>query len=123
MNLHVVDFPLAVVRLEPSDPIPDFALKSPFFSITKTATELSLFLAEDCVPEGMDASTGWRAFHIEGTIDLGLTGVISALTMPLATKQISVFSISTHDTDYLIVPDDRLEDAIELLQRAGFQWV
>ena len=61
MNLHVVDFPLAVVRLEPSDPIPDFALKSPFFSITKTATELSLFLAEDCVPEGMDASTGWRA--------------------------------------------------------------
>lgn len=123
MKLHVLDFPLAVVRLEPTEPVPEYALQSPFFSITKTASELSLFLAEDCVPEGTDASTGWRAFHIEGTIDIGITGIISALTMPLAAKQISVFSISTHDTDYLIVPDDRLEDAIDVLRRAGYQWV
>lgn len=123
MNLHILDFPLAVVRLEPTEPIPAFALKSPFFSITKTAEELSVFLAEDCVPEGMDASRGWRAFHVDGTIDLGITGIISALTMPLAAKQISVFSISTHDTDYLIVPDARLEDAIDVLRRAGFHWV
>lgn len=123
MNLHILDFPLAVVRFDPSEAIPEFALKSPFFSITKTSTELSVFLAADCVPAGLQASTGWRAFHVDGIIDLGITGIISALTMPLAAKQISVFSISTHDTDYLIVPDDRLEDAVDVLSRAGFQWV
>jgi hypothetical protein len=123
MDLHLLDFPLAVVHLQPTDPIPDFVWQSPFYSITRTADELSLFLAADCVPEGMEASTGWRAFHVTGTIDLGIFGIISALTMPLAARQISVFSISTHDTDYLIVPEDRLEDAVELLSRAGFQWV
>ena len=119
MNLRLLDEPLAVLRLAPTDPIPDYVWSSPFFSITRTHEELSLFLAAEAIPEGVKASTGWRAMHVVGSLDFSLFGIISALTMPLAAKQISVFSISTHDTDYLIVPEDRLEDAIDVLKRNG----
>lgn len=123
MKLHVLDFELAVVRLDPNSAIPDYVLKSPFFSITRTTEELSLFAAADCIPHTIDASRNWRAFHVVGNIDFETCGIISGLTLPLAAKQISVFSISTHDTDYLIVPVDRLDDAVDVLSRAGHQFV
>lgn len=119
MQLRLLDFPLSVLRLQPEDAIPAFVWKSPFFSITRTASELSVFLASEVLPPEVGAVGGWRAFYVVGNLDMSLTGIISGLTMPLAAKQISVFSISTHDTDYLLVPADRLEDAIDVLGRAG----
>ncbi len=119
MNLHILEFPLSVLRLEPHEAIPDFVWKSPFYSITRSDSELSLFIASSVVPEGIAAVGGWRAFHVAESLDLSLSGIVSSLTMPLAAKQISVFSISTHDTDYLIVPADRLDDAMDILNRSG----
>ncbi|MFP4281653.1 MAG: ACT domain-containing protein [Opitutales bacterium] len=123
MKLHLLDFELAVLRLAPDADIPAFVWESPFYSLTRTPDELSLFLAAEVIPAGIPATAGWRAFHVVGSLDLSMFGIISALTMPLAAKQISVFSISTHDTDYLIVPADRLEDAMDVLSRAGHQFV
>jgi uncharacterized protein len=122
MRLHLLDFELGVLHFPPEAEIPAFVWSSPFYSITRTADELSLFLAADRIPEGFTASRGWRAFHVVGNLDFEVVGIISGLTMPLAAKQISVFSISTHDTDYLLVPADRLEDAMDILTRAGHRF-
>ena len=123
MRLHVLEEPLAVVRLQPETPVPQWVFQSRFFSVTKTDDELSIFCEERVVPSEVEGTGGWRAFRVAGQIAFELSGVISGLTLPLAAKQISLFSISTHDTDYLVVREDRLEDAIDVLQRTGHQFV
>ena len=123
MNLNILPYPLAVLHFSPNDPIPDFVWSSPFYSITRSDSELSVFLAADAIPASVEASTGWRAMRVAGHIDFQITGIISSLTMPLAAKQISVFSISTYETDYLVVPEDRLDDATDVLRRAGHHFV
>lgn len=90
-----------------------------FYSITRTADELSIFCDSQSVPEELDKSEGWRAFRVAGQLDLDLTGIISQLAVPLAAKQIPIFSISTHDTDYILVQEFQLEDALDVLRRAG----
>jgi hypothetical protein len=123
MKLHLLDLELGVIRLEPTDPIPDYVWDSPFYSITRTASELSLFLGADCIPASVEASREWRALHVVGSLDFEVSGIISGLTLPLAAKQISVFSISTYETDYLVVPANRVEDTMEILKSAGHQFV
>jgi hypothetical protein len=119
MRLKLLPNKLAVIRLEPDASIPGWATEGTFSSITCTDGEISIFCDSEVMPEHPDKIDGWRAFRVAGQLDLHLTGVISTLAMPLAAKQISVFSISTHDTDYMLVQEDQLEDAIDVLRRAG----
>ena len=121
MLLHLLPQSLAVTRLAPDQPIPDWAFSGTFFSVTKTEDELSIFCDAELMPDDPERSTGWRAFRVAGQLDLALAGVISQLAMPLAAKQIPIFSISTHDTDYMLVSEDRLGDAKDVLRRAGHQ--
>jgi uncharacterized protein len=123
MELEILEQPLAVVRLSPDEPLPTWVLDARFFSITRSDDELSIFCDETVVPDGLDTTCGWRAFRVAGTLDLELTGIISQLAMPLAVRQISIFSISTHDTDYMVVRQDHLDDAMAALQRAGHVFI
>ena len=70
---------------------------------------------ESVVPPDVKAVKGWRAFKVEGQLDLSMTGVISALTGPLAASGISVFSVSTYETDYLLVKSERFDEAAKIL--------
>ena len=119
MRLKVLPAPLGVVRMEPGESIPTWVWESPFLSITRTHDELSVFCEAKVIPESADATIGWRALYVAGQIPLELAGVLASLVMPLAARQISIFSISTHDTDYLLVPADRLDDAVEVLGGNG----
>jgi len=58
----------------------------------------------------------WRAFKVEGPLDFSLTGVLVSLADPLAEAQISIFAISTYDTDYLLVKDDDFKKAVKILE-------
>jgi hypothetical protein len=121
MLLSLLPQSLAVTRFEPLCDIPEWATRGAFFSITRTADELSIFCESSLVPEDEEKSEGWRAFRVAGQLDMNLTGIISQLAVPLATKQIPVFSISTHDTDYMLVQEFQLEDAMDVLRRAGHE--
>ena len=121
MLLHLLPQTLAVMRLDPDAEIPDWAWQGQFFSITRTDEEISIFCDSASMPENPAKIDGWRAFRVAGQLDLQLTGIISQLAVPLAAKQIPVFSISTHDTDYMLVRQDQLEDALDVLRRAGHQ--
>ena len=65
-------------------------------------------------------STPWRALRVAGTLDFALTGILASLTAPLAAAEISVFALSSFDTDYILVRSDSLAAAIECLQKAGY---
>jgi hypothetical protein len=119
MLLSLLAQNLAVVRLEPDCKLPAWSMQGSFYSITRTSEELSIFCDSTCVPEEVEKSDGWRAFCVAGQLDMELTGIISQLAVPLAAKQIPIFSISTHDTDYMLVQEFQLEDALDVLRRAG----
>jgi hypothetical protein len=112
---------LAVCRLAPGEAIPAWVeLRSqPLVSITATAGELSLVVPEADVPAGVQAETGWRALSVRGPLPFHLTGILASLATPLAAAGIPIFALSTYDTDWLLVADDRLPAACAALEEAG----
>lgn len=121
MQLNLLPSTLAVTRMDPGDPIPEWAKGGSFCSITITKNEMSIFCDSKLIPEGITKVDGWRAFQVAGQLDFELSGIIAQLAVPLSAKQIPIFSISTHDTDYILVGDQQLEDALDVLRRAGHQ--
>jgi hypothetical protein len=112
---------LSICRLERNAPIPEWALTGGLSSITRTRQELSVVCPQDQVPPGILKQEGWKALQVEGPLDFSLTGVLASLTAPLAREGISVFAISTYDTDYLLVKEERLEGAIQRLREEGYE--
>ncbi len=120
MNLTVLAETVAVCRLAPSEPVPDWAWKAPgFVSVTRTSEEWSVVCTEEMVPEGTVCEPGWSILKVAGPLDFSLTGILASLAGPLADAGISVFALATYDTDYLLVKSARLEDAVTVLQAAG----
>jgi uncharacterized protein len=111
---------LCICRLERNAPIPEWALTGGFSSITRTAEELSVVCPQNRVPPGIQKQDGWKALQVEGPLDFSLTGVLASLTDPLAKEGISVFAVSTYDTDYLLVKEKQLEGAIQALRGEGY---
>lgn len=119
LSLQILPETLAVSRLDPSAAVPDWAFRGTFFTVSKTTEELSIVCAQSHIPEGVKSEKNWRCFKVEGPIDFGLTGVLASLTEPLAQAEISIFAVSTFDTDYLLVKEKNFEKAIETLSRVG----
>ena len=116
LNLTVMPLSLAIARLPSSSPIPSWlANEEGFFSLTRTQDELSVVCTENRVPSNVKVEKGWRCIKIEGPLDFGLTGVLSSLLNPLAEAKISIFAISTFDTDYLMIKKEHIQKAIEIL--------
>lgn len=110
---------LAVCRLRPEAPLPVWTAGPGFASITRTDEELSIVVRRDRVPGDVVAVQGWRALKVQGPLDFALTGILAALTAPLADAGISLFAIATYDTDYVLVKEETLEAAITALTAAG----
>lgn len=121
LRLFVRKERLAVCRLSPDQKAPSWATEAEFFSLTRTPDELSIVCPGSSVPAGTVCERGWRALGILGPLDFSLVGVLATITEPLAEADISVFIISTYDTDYVLVREDALESAISTLHRAGHE--
>ena len=120
LTLRAIEGRLAVARLPADLPVPEWAA-GPLVSVTRTTTELSIVCAERLVPAGVRAERGRRALVIEGTIDAATVGILASLVVPLAEAEIPVFTLSTYDTDIVLVEDDRLLEACTALEEAGHQ--
>jgi uncharacterized protein len=114
LELDVLPGVFAVCRLDPGADTP-----REFWSVTRTADELSVICAKEAIPEGARAERGWRALRVAGPLDFALTGVAAALTAPLAAAGISVLPVATFDTDYLFVREESLARALAALTAAG----
>jgi hypothetical protein len=118
-NLTLLPGKLMICRLDPEAAIPDWANHGVIRSITRTSDELSIVCSEADVPEDVKAERGWRSFKVEGPLDLSLTGVLASLAKPLAEARINIFALSTFDTDYLLVKEELVSKAAEVLIRSG----
>ncbi|MCK5203916.1 MAG: ACT domain-containing protein, partial [Desulfobacterales bacterium] len=116
LSLKILPDRMAVCRFEPTTPVPDWIDQSGFYSITRTEEELTIVCAETLVARGTTSEIGWRCFKVEGPLDFSEIGIIFSLTQPLARSGVSVFVLSTFDTDYLMVKEKNLSEAIDALR-------
>jgi hypothetical protein len=124
LTLTVLPQKYAVCRLDPNGPIPYWALLGDdFISLTRTKVELSVACLQENVPTDVKASRGWRCAKVEGAFDLDQPGVHVSLAVPLAQAGISVLSIATYETDHLLIQEEDLENAINVLKEAGHHFV
>jgi len=120
LTLSIVPGVFAVCRLDLASPLPSWATPDGFIAIVRTAEELSIVCAEQAVPPGVICQRGWRGMKVAGPLDFALTGVLASLAGPLAEAGVSIFAMSTYDTDYVLVQEAQLDAAIDALRRAGF---
>ena len=110
-----------IYRLAPDAEIPASALDSSFFAITRTDEELSLVLLDSVEIESDKSDAGWACFKVEGPLEFSLVGVLAGISSVLAEAGVSIFAVSTFDTDYILVKREQVQAAKEALTSAGHQ--
>jgi hypothetical protein len=97
-------------------------LSVPFTFTGSTDEEYSLVCPSDDVPDSTIArEDGWKGFRVKGQLDFSLTGILSRITAALKKKKISLFAVSTYNTDYVFVRKDRYEEALNMLKGFSFR--
>lgn len=120
MNLKLLRETYAVCRLNINEEIPTWALKGDFFSVTKTEDELSIVCLQDKIDNDVKYEKDWRVLKVEGPLDFSLIGILANLSKVLADVKVSIFAISTYDTDYILLKDKDLDVAIEALEKNDY---
>jgi len=122
LPLQVLPETLAICRLAPDAALPSWASKtSRFITISRTPEELSITAVQDLVPAGVRCERDYRALRVRGRVPLDLIGVLARIAEPLAQASLTIFAISTFETDYVLVRAADLEIAVKALERAGHQ--
>ncbi len=120
LDLVLLPDDYAVCRLEPGSAVPSgLDAGKGIVSVTWTETELSIICPARQAPTDATVNAPWRCFRVNGPLDLALTGIMAAIVGPLADARVNVFVFSTYDTDYVLVPTVRREEAQAALSAAG----
>jgi len=119
LSLSLSPHKYAVCQFHPDKHIPYWALLGDFVSLTRTHEELSIVCQQDYVPGDIEAERGWRCVQVQGAFDFSAAGVHASLAIPLAEADISVLAIATYATDYLLIKEQDVERALQVLEQAG----
>jgi uncharacterized protein len=119
VTLDLVPGSYAICRWASGDVLPSWVMQGSFFSVTRTPAELSAVCDFAAVPPAVTADGPWSVLAVGGPLDLNMTGVLAGLAAPLATAGVSIFAVSTYDTDYVLVRSHDLDRAIRVLREAG----
>lgn len=115
LSMKLLEESYGVCRLDKNEPIPEWANNSDFSSITRTPEELSIVCFQNNIPDNIKCERDWKILKIEGQLDFSLIGILASISTILAQKGISIFAISTYDTDYILVKNKDIDKAIESL--------
>lgn len=119
MELHVIEERFTVCKLADSSGID---LNAPWTFLSHTDEELSLVCPTGRVPANTTArEDGWRAFRVQGVLDFSLVGILAEISRVLAEGKISLFAVSTYNTDYILIKEQDFDRALALLEQSGCQ--
>lgn len=113
----------ALHRLPPDAPLPPLPGPPAFTTISRSADELSVLCPSEVELDSAQRVDSFVCLRVAGTLDFSLVGVLADLTRCLAQAAVSVFAVSTFDTDYLLVQADQRDAATQALRDAGYTWV
>lgn len=115
INLIPLADSYTIYQLFNNQEIPSQIFTSEFYSITKTSDEISII--SNCKNDFkyIKSSKEWKGFKVEGILDFSIVGIINEVTKPLKDNKISVFVISTYNTDYVFVKEKLFNKSIEIM--------
>ena len=123
LRFSVLQDEAGICRLPPDAAIPEWAYLGEFFSITKTADELSIVCLSGVIPESVEKDAGWQVLKIEGVLSFDLVGILAQVSAVLAEAEVSIFAISTYNTDYILVNNRDFDSAVVVLRNDGHEVV
>ena len=119
LELSVLPGRFAVCQQDAKAPMPRPEALGELWALVRTADELSLVVREELADPHWKVEAGWRCIGVTGKLEFELVGVLASLAQPLASAGISIFAISTYNTDYLLVREADLQRACDALNAAG----
>ena len=118
MEIKKIDHNFSVCQVE------DYSLvnlNSEYSFIGKTDEEKSLVCISDEVPANViQRDDGWKAFRIQGVLDFSLIGILAKIAAALADNGISIFAVSTYNTDYVLMKKENYQKALDVLKALGY---
>ena len=121
LTMKLLENTFCVVRLDKDAIIPKWINKDSFYSITRTDDEFSIVCLQDSVPLDIKIEKDWKILKIVGVLDFSLIGILASISTLLAANKISIFVISTYDTDYILVKNDKIEATIKILGENNYE--
>jgi len=119
LQLSLLDEVYGICVFQNNAPIPEWAVTASLCSITRTKKELTIVCPQNIIPVDIEHNRNWRCFRIDGSFEFNQIGVISSLAAPLAQAGISIFVVSSYDTDYILVKEEKVEQVIAVLSDNG----
>lgn len=110
-----------VARLNKEEAIPSWGRNNEFYSLTCTTDEISIVCLAESIPKDVQKEGDWRVFKVLGPLDFSLVGILARISEVMAENSISIFAISTYDTDYILVKEERVQAATVALRNAGYE--
>ena len=120
LNLSVLEDSFTIHRLPQNNEIPKQVFEGQFYSVSKTDEELSIVCSSSVLLDSESSEAGWSCIKVLGPLDFSLTGILANISAVLAKTEISIFAISTFDTDYILVKSEKLQTAKTALQKAEY---
>ena len=118
MEIKKIDHNFSVCQVE------DYSLvnlNSEYSFIGKTDEEKSLVCITDEVPANViQQDDGWKAFRIQGVLNFSLIGILAKIAAALADNGISIFAVSTYNTDYVLMKKENHQKALDVLKALGY---
>ncbi len=114
-ELQLLEFDLSIANLQDLRDIDTLIATSKFLSFTKSEDELSIVSDSKSDVEYTYINKGWKALKIVGPLDFSLVGVLKEIIDPLSKNGISIFAISTFETDYILIKNEQLDHALKVL--------
>ncbi len=123
LQLSILESFFTIHRFSTNHEIPNQIYESQFYSINKTDEELSIVCSSSTQVNSEKSDTDWSCIKIEGPLDFSLTGILAKISTILAEAEISIFAISTFDTDYILVKSEKLPFAKKVLLKSGYTFI
>ena len=119
-TLAVIESEFTIHAFDPHSAIPAPVLNSELFFIGKTEDTLSVVVPSSVNLMSLESDSGWRALELLGPLELSMVGIMANLGTVLAKAKVSMFIVSTFDTDFFLVKADKIDDAIRALRDDGY---
>lgn len=119
MRLYRLPGLLAVCKLDHNAALPDWVDEEDFTALVRTSEELTVVCPQANVPAFVTAEVGWVALKVHGPLEFDMVGVLAELSTTLAKAGVSIFAISTYNTDYILLKESRLDIACSALEEVG----
>jgi hypothetical protein len=119
LKLRTIPDRFAICKLQSGESVPSWAISGKIWSVTRTATELSIVCIQENIPQDVKAEGNWRMLEVIGPLPFEMVGVLSSLATPLAENGVSIFTLSTFETDLILVKEKSFKLACQTLTKAG----